>query len=155
MKAFVDTNVFVYAALGSDKSKAQVARELIAGLAARGQLVVSTQVLQELYAVLVKRQGVRPASALAVVEQLARQPVQSATADLVVRALQLSGTRQLSPWDALIVQAALDAGCDTLYTEDLQDGQRIQGLAIVNPFISPPKVHEPAPAYSARSRKSA
>src|SRR3954453_14641317 len=134
MRAFVDTNVFVYAAEGSDKPKAQLARELIGSLAARRELVVSTQVLQELYAVLVRRHGFKAATALAIVDELSAQPVQPASGESVVRAMRLSGARQLSPWDALIVQAALDAGCDTLYTEDLQSGQRIEGLTIVDPF---------------------
>jgi len=155
MKAFVDTNVFVYAAEGSDKTKAQLARQLIAELAGRRQLVVSTQVLQELYAALVSRHAFRPLTALAVVEQLAEQPVQAASADSVVRALRLSGTKQLSSWDALIVQAALDAGCETLYTEDLQHGQRIEDLSIVNPFAEALSgVHEtPAPPYRVRRAK--
>ncbi len=140
MKSFVDTNVFVYAAEGSDKEKAQRARQLIADLAARRQLVVSTQVLQELYTVLVKRHAFRPATALKVVEQLAEQQVHPSSAEFVLRALRLSGTRQISPWDALIVQAALDAGCRTLYTEDLKHGQRIAG-----PFD-----HQPVRRHAAR-----
>jgi predicted nucleic acid-binding protein len=48
--------------------------------------------------------------------------------------LRLQDRYRYSFYDSLIIAAALDSGCDRLYTEDLQDGQRIEGLTIVNPF---------------------
>ena len=57
------------------------------------------------------------------------------TADTHASALGLARDHGLSFYDALIVAAAIEAGCDTLYSEDLQHGRTIGGLAIVNPFL--------------------
>jgi predicted nucleic acid-binding protein len=64
------------------------------------------------------------------------------TADLVLRAIALHQEHSLSFWDGLIVQAAVDAHCDVLLSEDLQDGRRFGELVIRNPF-SGPGLHEP------------
>ena len=58
------------------------------------------------------------------------------TASLYRNAISLQGRHGYSFYDSLIVAAALEAGCTRLFSEDLQHGQRIQGLTIVNPFMS-------------------
>ena len=57
------------------------------------------------------------------------------TIDLHVAARALAEAHRLSFYDALIVASAIEAGCDTLYTEDMQHGRGIGELAIVNPFL--------------------
>jgi predicted nucleic acid-binding protein len=64
-------------------------------------------------------------------------------ADTVLRAMELAANHTLSTWDAMIVQAAVESGCDTLFTEDLQAGRRFDSVEVVNPFDQ--KAHEPAP----------
>ena len=77
----------------------------------------------------------------------------------VTRGLELHQAHSVSVWDGLIVQAALDAGCDVLLSEDLQHGRRFGSLEVANPFL-PAAAHEtPALAYgrvkaAARSRKA-
>ena len=56
------------------------------------------------------------------------------TPKLLLAAVSLQQRAQLSFWDALVVQAAIDAGCDRLYTEDLNTGQKFGSLVVVNPF---------------------
>jgi predicted nucleic acid-binding protein len=56
---------------------------------------------------------------------------------LLVAAVGLQERTRISFWDALVVQAALDAGCDRLYSEDLNAGQRFGSLLVVNPFAQP------------------
>ena len=57
-------------------------------------------------------------------------------AQIVAQAMAMEAKYQVSYWDALVVAAALAAGCDTLYTEDLQNGQVFEGrLAVKNPFV--------------------
>jgi len=56
------------------------------------------------------------------------------TGGLLVAAVDLQQRAQLSFWDSLIVQAAIQAGCETLYSEDLNAGQRIGTVTVVNPF---------------------
>lgn len=82
-------------------------------------------------------QGMRHRVADAVAHSLEvfrRERVVSADTDSVLRAFALAQRHQLSPWDALIVQAALDARCTTLLTEDLQLCMRFGALQAVNPF---------------------
>ncbi len=55
-------------------------------------------------------------------------------AAVLIEAAEMQQRAQLSFWDAMVVQAALTAGCDTLYTEDLNAGQRFGSLIVVNPF---------------------
>lgn len=134
MRAFVDTNVVIYALLPDDPRKQQVAQDLLHRHSRDRSLWLSTQVLMEAYSVLTRKARMAPGDALAAVQLLATRQVVPTTAEGTLRALALSSRYQLSAWDAAIVQSALDAGCDTLYTEDLQNGQRFAGLTVVNPF---------------------
>jgi predicted nucleic acid-binding protein len=151
VNAFVDTNVIVYAHDRMDHAKRERARALLEKLALDGSLTVSTQVLQESYNALIRKLLVGPAKALFAVEKLAAARVVGANADFVLDAIRLSQRFQLSVWDALIVQAALAARCTTLFTEDMQAGQRFGELEVVNPFSD--SVHEPHAAWSTPAAK--
>ena len=164
MKAFADTNVLIYAVTVDDLRKQGIAQALLAQRQPE-PLVISTQVLGEVYNVLTRRKAWVPAQALAAAQAFNKLRVAVPTADGVLRALQLAGRHQLSAWDALIVQAALEAGCDFLYSEDLQAGQRFGALQIVNPFLLqvqetgptlavPPKPRRAAPRRTAKPRKA-
>jgi predicted nucleic acid-binding protein len=72
--------------------------------------------------------------ALEVVEEYLTWNVVENTGKLLTAAIELQQKAQLSFWDAMVVQAAIDAQCDTLYSEDLSAGQRFGSLVIVNPF---------------------
>lgn len=61
-------------------------------------------------------------------------PVYEISVENVFHALQISKDSQLSYWDSLIIAVAADAGCSTVYSEDLSNGQIISGVRIVNPF---------------------
>ncbi len=67
---------------------------------------------------------------------MSRCTVVEQTISLVVRAASLYARYSLSFWDAMILAAAIGAGADRLYTEDLHDGQVIEGVQVVNPFSS-------------------
>lgn len=137
MPSFVDTNILVYAEDRDAKLKRPIARDLLLDLWNRRDGVVSVQVLQELY-VNVTRKLKKPLSAPAALEiireYLAWTVVENSSA-LLVDAVLLQQRAHLSFWDALVVQAAIDAGCDTLYSEDLDAGQRFGTVVIVNPFV--------------------
>jgi predicted nucleic acid-binding protein len=143
-RAFFDTNVVVYAAHRTPDLKHETAQRLLEHHLEEGSLVVSTQVLQETYSVLTRKKMLSGPASLAWVTHLANQEVVPAQASSVLRALALAQRHQLSVWDALMVQAALDSACDVLYTEDLQAGMRFGTLEIVNPFQL--SAHEPTPA---------
>ena len=130
MSVFFDTNILVYAQQAN--GKADRARALVAG---GGKL--SVQVLNEFAAVSRRKQQrdwreIDEAidDVLAVVD-----PPLALTHDLHTAARTLAEDNGLSFYDALIVAAAIEAGCDTLFTEAMQHGRRIGRLAIVNPFL--------------------
>ena len=148
MSCFFDTNVLVYVFDRSEPLKQAQAQELVAAHMTGRDMVLSTQVLQELYVTLTRKKQLGPADALEVVTTFAQERIVSASADLVLRGFALSQARQLSPWDGLIVQAALQGGCTTLFSEDFQAGASFGDLVVLNPFA--PQVHEAKASYKRR-----
>ena len=134
MRVFVDTNVFVYAHDRGEPAKRDVALALLRAPGA--EVVISAQVLAEFFvAVTVKLATPVPVDvAAAQVEVLSQLPVVPIDRDVVGEAIELHRSASLSYWDAAIVAAARRAGCATLLTEDLADGQVIAGVAVRNPF---------------------
>jgi predicted nucleic acid-binding protein len=142
MSAFFDTNVLVYLVDASEPSKHAVAVELVTSHQLDRSLVISTQVLQELYGTLSRRRLLAPADAEEMIATLAQERVVPSSAGFVVRAVGLATRYGISLWDALVVQAAIESECEVLLSEDLQDGMRFGGLRVVNPFAL--RAHEPA-----------
>lgn len=133
-RVFVDTNVFVYLFDADAAAKQTRARALLG--AGDLEIVVSTQVMQEFY-VTVTRKLASPldqADAEAATRDLAAFDVVTPDARMVLRAIARTRTSSLAFWDALIVEAAVDAGCERLLSEDLQAGQQFGDLTIENPF---------------------
>jgi predicted nucleic acid-binding protein len=129
-KSFVDTNVVLYT-IGKDVRKADIARKLVGARPA-----ISTQVVNESISVCLRKLSFTREKAYAfgrtLMDQTEVLPLDEATLD---RAATVANRYQLSHWDALIVASALLAGCDTLYSEDLQHGQVFdEQLTVVNPF---------------------
>jgi predicted nucleic acid-binding protein len=136
MRAFFDSTVFVYAFEGGDPARQGIAQQLLARHFSAGHaLVLSVQVLMETYNVLTHKKRVAPPDALAAIRLLMQHEVVAPGADAALRALELAARHGVTAFDSLIVQAALDAGCDTLYSEDLQNGRRFGALQVVNPFL--------------------
>ncbi len=132
--SFFDTNVLLYL-LSGDAVKADRAEAVLA----RGG-TISVQVLNEFAAVAARKLGLSYSEIREVLEPVravcAVVPVTLETHDL---GLQIAERYGFSLYDALIVAAALLAGCATLYSEDLQDGQTIDGRLVVrNPFAARP-----------------
>ena len=130
---FIDTNVLAYAYDGDSPAKREIARRVLNEL---GGAVISTQVLLELYAVLTRKLGIPAQTAFDAVDALMDLDVVPTDARLVSDGLRLAVDNNISHWDALIIVAAVRAGCDTLLTEDLSHGQVIEGIRIVNPFVA-------------------
>ncbi len=137
---FVDTNVLVYArdAAAGDKQVQAAEWMTLAWRTGRGR--VSIQVLQELYVTLTRKlqPGLKPEEARREVRALL--PWQPIPVDpgVLESAWNLQDRFTLSWWDALIVGAAQATQCRYLLTEDLQDGQDLDGLLVVNPFRHAP-----------------
>jgi predicted nucleic acid-binding protein len=129
---FVDTNVFAYALDEGEPVKRDAAREVIEKH--RRQIIVSTQVLLELYAVCTRKLGMDRAVAGGAVRAVALFPVVSADRELILDTIALAARAQLSVFDAAIVSAAVRGGCATVLTEDLNEGQVLSGVRVHNPF---------------------
>ena len=132
--SFIDTNILVYAAskAAADEAKRQVAR----GLLTRPDIGFSAQVMQEFYAVAIAKHRLQMThdEAIAVLQSLAAFPVWPISRELVLDAIDAKCRFGISYWDAAIVTAAKQMGCQTLYSEDLNPGQGYDGVTVVNPF---------------------
>jgi predicted nucleic acid-binding protein len=137
-KAFVDTNILIYAHDVSDPAKQQRAVKLIDELWDERRGVLSTQVLQEMAVNVRKsiRNRVSVAQARRLVEGFLAWEVVINRPESVLRAMEIEERFQISFWDAMIVQAAQSAGCEILYSEDLSHGQEYDGVLVVNPFAA-------------------
>ena len=133
-RVFVDTNVLTYVFDDAEPVKQARARELLASESR--ELVVSTQVLQELYVSLTK--GRHPIAAPDIAERAVRgaagYTVVQIDAELVLTGVDVARKHQLSFWDALILAAAARGRCGALLSEDLNAGQVIDGVRVENPF---------------------
>lgn len=132
-RSFVDTNVLVYALDGNEPDKRRAASRL---LAADEAFALSTQVLGEFYVTVTRkmRPPLSAADAQSAVSELARLPVVATDLTLVQAAMATAQNAQISYWDALIIEAAVVAGCERVLTEDLATGSVIRGVEVVNPF---------------------
>ena len=131
---FVDTNVLLYAEDGRERDRRDVAARVLGDLWTSGLGVLSTQVLQEFYDNATRKLRMPPESARRIVAQYAEWPVVETTPQLIVSASLLHERHGFAFWDAMVVEAALLSGATTLLTEDMQDGRRLGGLRIRNPF---------------------
>ena len=134
MSSFLDTNVLVYAVESGDSQRAGRARDLVAACLRRGDGVVSTQVLQEFFNVATRKMGLDAASARRYVELFATLETVQISTELIFGAIDLHQLRSISFWDALVIRAAREAGCERIWTEDLRDGAILDGVRIENPF---------------------
>ncbi len=130
-KIFIDTNIVIYA-LGQASTKAHLAAPLFVGSPS-----ISTQVLSETANVASKRLALSASEIRKLITSLeAMCRVEIISLVTIHIALDIRERYSFSWYDSLIIAAALEAGCDTLYSEDMQNGQEIEGrLRIVNPFV--------------------
>jgi predicted nucleic acid-binding protein len=133
-RSFFDTNVLIYTDDHDAPEKREKALCLLEAARLAGAGVVSTQVLQEYFAVATRKLGVSASIARRKVELLARLDTVLVDVSDVLAAVDLHRLHELSFWDALIVRAAQNSGCRILYSEDLQHGWRLDDLEVVNPF---------------------
>lgn len=135
--AFLDTNILCYTKDSTDLVKHNKAVSLVEELISKKLARVSTQVVNEFY-VFLKRHSNNDSERMAAkltaksLMTLAPVPISS---DLLISAWELEEKHKFSWWDSLILSAAIKAGCKVLYTEDLQHGQVIGGVEVVNPFL--------------------
>ena len=134
---FLDSNVLVYSVDARAPEKMERAQELVARSLTNGSGCISYQVVQETVNVLAGKFGMSADRVRRLLDGVLVPLWQvNPTAALYQSAIFLQGRYGFSFYDSLIVAAALESGCTRLYSEDLQHGQRIQRLTILNPFTS-------------------
>ena len=136
---FVDSNVFLYAVDDADPRKQRVARDWRAELWKSRLGRVSFQVLNEFYVNAVRLNPAASDEVRAEVRDLLAWNPVAVDAAVIETAWKLQDRYQLPYWDSLIVAAAKVAACGFLLTEDLQNGQKLDGVEVVNPFLHKPK----------------
>lgn len=133
-RSFLDTNILIYTDDRSDPEKGRIALDLVERLRGENAGVLSTQVLQEYFAATTRKLGVPAEVARRKVELFARFDLIQIDLSTLLAAIDFHRLHQTSIWDSLIIRAAQQANCRTLFTEDLHHGARFDGLEIVNPF---------------------
>ena len=134
-KAFLDTNILLYCFDNADSRKQELARNLVNSLLDVDSVRISTQTLQEYYNVITKKLKCDKKEALKNVERYSEIfPVHTNTVKDILSAISISVKNKLSFYDSLIIAAAKAEDCGTVYSEDLNDGQKVDGVKIVNPF---------------------
>ena len=133
-KTFIDTNIFIYAADARDQKKQTTARECIRFLAGEHLGVVSTQVLMEFTSAAVNKLGLSLRSAKRLLHFFNNFEVLRVDADLISTGIDTAILSEISFWDGVILAAAAATRSQILLSEDLSDGQVVNGVEIFNPF---------------------
>ena len=136
-KYFIDTNIFVYSFDERQPAKRERASALIQEALQTGGGIISTQVIQEFlnvatqrFAVPMKIEGARTYLRLVMNPLCQVYP----SLGLYESCLEIQAETRYSFYDSLIIAAAVQGGCELLHSEDLQDGQVVRGVRIVNPY---------------------
>ena len=140
VSVFIDTNVFVYAHMANEAIKHKAALDLLNVRLIDERIFVSTQVLGEFYAAMVKYKREHKETAQFLNEIVEGANVLGVLLSTVERCLKLKETYGYSYWDSLILASALDNNCTVVYSEDMHHSQVIDGrLTIINPFVGLPE----------------
>ena len=134
---FLDTNIIVYAHDRSSEKKHTISKEIMEYLWERKKGVISVQVMQEFY-VCVTTKILKPLplkDARKILECLMNWHLIINDEYITINAIDLQEKYRFSFWDSLIVQSAIQSQAPTLFSEDFSDGQAVENVKIVNPFI--------------------
>jgi predicted nucleic acid-binding protein len=138
VRFFIDSNVLIYADDQDAGAKRDTARELIRNAFEQRNGVLSQQVLREFFVAGTGKLGLPASSARRRVELYSRLHVIALGVGDLLAAIDITRLHSLSLWDALIIRAGVNGGCDVLFSEDMQDGFRFEGMEIRNPFTDRP-----------------
>lgn len=135
-KVFFDTNILVYLQDSRDRQKQKRARDLFSQYTDDKHAVISTQVLQEFSNVCIRKLNQNKMIVKQIVHALwTNTPTVQINPLLIESAIEITSQTNFSLFDSLIIASAAAAGCSVLYTEDMNNGQTVNGVRIVNPFL--------------------
>lgn len=133
-RSFIDTNVLIYAEASDAPAKQQLALSLLKQLYESSQGVLSTQVLQEYCNVALKKLKLPAQHVRAQLELYAQFEIVQVSPAIIHAGLDLHQTRSIGFFDAIIMASAHAAGCAVVYSEDMNAGEVMAGVQIINPF---------------------
>ena len=134
-RSFIDTNILLYTDDASARKKRARALQLLEQGWHSGNLVLSTQVLQEYFVAATRKLGVPVATAQRKIELFNALDIVCIEPKDIPRAIDLHRLHQFSFWDSLILRMAQKTSCSVWLSEDFQHGQTIGNVRIVNPFV--------------------
>ena len=134
VRSFIDTNVLVYADASDAPVKQQAALALLKRLFESSNGVLSTQVLQEYCNVAIKKLKLPTQHIRAQLELYEQFEIVQVTPSIIRHGLDLHQTRSISFYDAIVLASAQTACCSVLYSEDMNAGESMGTVRIVNPF---------------------
>jgi predicted nucleic acid-binding protein len=135
-RAFIDTNLLVYADARDEPVKQRAALDVLKALFETGNGVLSTQVLQEYCNVALKKLKLPAQQIRAQLDLYAHFEVVQITPSLIRAGLDLQQIRRVGFYDAIILVSAQTAGCSMLFSEDMAAGETVNGVRIINPFAN-------------------
>jgi len=135
-KIFVDSNIWIYLFASDDVLKNELARDFITDNTNKGNIFVITyQVINEVGAVLKRKKKFSEEKIQFVVDtMLDLCVVQDFSREVIIKASVLRDEMLVSYWDSIIIAAAIESECKFLTSEDLQNGQKIEEITVVNIF---------------------
>jgi predicted nucleic acid-binding protein len=133
----VDTNILVYAHDLDAGKKHEIARQLVSEIWEAQSGVISTQVLQEFYVTLTRKipSPLRRTQVRRLLNNYLAWEVAVNNGPTILQAIEIEENYNISFWDAMILSAAYTKNAAVLITEDLNEGQKIEGITIINPFL--------------------
>jgi predicted nucleic acid-binding protein len=134
LKVFIDTNILIYCIDSHTPKKRDQCRGLLKSLQGKYAGVISTQVMQEFYVAATKKMGADPLQIKNILHSFEQFEIVTVSSEIVQEAIDCSILQKLSFWDALIIASAESAKCQQIWTEDLNEGQIVRGVRIVNPL---------------------
>ena len=132
---FIDTNVWVYALSAQNHAKKKVAVDLIAKSYREDVICVSSQVLKEFANFAFKKTAKSAVEINAMLAKIGSYTFVADTRELIADGVVGKETWQVGFYDALMIAAANKAGCSTIFTENLNNGQKYGNVTVVNPFV--------------------
>ena len=134
-KIFLDTNLWIYLYAKDPPEKSQQVAEIIKNN--YSLLLVSTQVLGEIFHVLTRKKITSKTDAIAIISDIVNAfPIQAINTIEVIKALEINSKYNYSYWDSFIIATALLNECSIIYSEDMQHNQLIDNkVRILNPFV--------------------
>jgi predicted nucleic acid-binding protein len=135
-KIFLGTNILIYLFSKTELVKSEQINTIIQTYSEKNQLVWSTQVIQEFYSVMTRKYNVPSLQIKKIIDTFSHFECVVNDVAIIKNAIDIQVINQLSFWDSLLIRSAKTSKCNYLLSEDLNAGQLIEGIQVVNPFLA-------------------